>query len=96
METVNYPKRNEDLAINVLRGKSFESGKNKDGKNVIVVAGKACACSDAAFTIIDGEQWDKLNEVQYFEFQVNDKWIPCFCKRGMMANAKQHTLPADL
>lgn len=97
MEALNYPKRNQKSAKAALAGAEFKSGKNKDGKNVIVVNGTACAASDFAMDIIHNEQWARLNEVQYFEFEVNGTWIPVFCKAGGdLQGQKTHTLPSDL
>lgn len=77
---MDYPKRNEQSAKNFLAGQGeVELGLSKKGKRVMIVSGTAIAVSEAAY--------DKLRQgdaegLQYFEFQVDDTWIPVICKAG--------------
>ena len=76
---MDYPKRNQKSAKEFLAGKEVEIGLSKSGKRVAIVEGTAIAVSEMAY---DQLRKGDAENLQYFEFQVNDEWIPVICKAG--------------
>ena len=77
---MDYPKRNEMSAKNFLAGKGeVELGLSKRGKRVMIVEGTAIAVSEVAYNQL---RQGNIENLQYFEFQVDNEWIPVICKAG--------------
>ena len=77
---MDYPKRNVQSAKNFLAGKGeVEIGLSKSGKKVAIIEGTAVAVSEMAYAQL---RKGDIEGLQYFEFQVDDTWIPVICKAG--------------
>ena len=76
---MDYPKRNVQSAKNFLAGKEVELGLSKSGKRVLISEGTAIAVSEMAY---DKLRTGNAEGLQYFEFQVDNTWIPVICKAG--------------
>ena len=76
---MDFPKRNQQSARAFLAGKEVEVGLSKSGKRVAIVDGTAIAVSELAYDTLRNHSTEGL---QYFEFQVNNEWIPVICKAG--------------
>ena len=67
-------------AKNFLAGKGeVELGLSKSGKRVMIVEGTAIAVSEVAYNQLRQGNPEGL---QFFEFQVDNTWIPIICKAG--------------
>ena len=76
---MDYPKRNQKTAKEFLAGKEVELGLSKSGKRVLISEGTAIAVSEMAY---DQLRTGNAEGLQYFEFQVDNTWIPVICKAG--------------
>ena len=76
---MDYPKRNQKSAKEFLAGKEVELGLSKSGKRVLISEGTAIAVSEMAY---DQLRKGDPEGLQYFEFQVDNTWIPVICKAG--------------
>lgn len=94
---MDYPKRNQQSVRSLFRGSDVKTGTSKAGKFVCVVNSTAYAVSDAAKTILQSDNWmDGIDQLQSFEFQVNDTWIPVICKAGGALSGQRTLNTADL
>lgn len=94
---MDYPKRNIKSVRSLFRGADVKTGTSKAGKFVCVVNETAYAVSDAAREILKSDNWmDGIDDLQSFEFQVNDTWIPVICKAGGALSGQKVLNTADL
>lgn len=94
---MDYPKRNIKSVRSLFRGSDVKTGTSKAGKFVCIVNSTAYAVSDAAREILESANWmDGIDELQSFEFQVNDTWIPVICKAGGALSGQKVLNTADL
>lgn len=85
METVvNYPKqKQQSLRTKLQNAKEFKTGLNSKGARVAVIDGEAMAVSEKAMEILTNEPLKTaVDKLQYFEFKVNDQWIPVIAVAG--------------
>lgn len=93
MTQTDYPKRNQMSAQTFLKGKTTTIGLSKGGKPVMIANGVAIALSKIAYNLLRQGITENL---QYFEFKVDNNWIPCICKGKQSYNLSINDLLRSL